>query len=374
MHSSIGSSLAATSIFTCNFHVKVALEMAEKTTNRLRVDAVLGNTVIELKSGVNAVRSLRAGLINLAYALVEKYPQKKGLLVLTDPKITEGRLEGEWNRAWQALQPEVMNRLGLVVFKDGDFRGLPQDPDPEIRRGLRRLISRDLGAKRIGRSRGEIYYDILRILIHQWMLSKGPVHAAWLGEIAGCSYPTVAAALRRLGRSIKRHSDRRIELRHFPRDEWAKLLAVSDRVRSTMRFSDQSGQPRSPDSLLRRLGQLGRHDIGVGGVFGARHHYPDLDLVGTPRLDLSIHSPNGTIDSSLIDNLDPALKQLQDSHEPASLAVHILYRKKSLFESASDGVEWADPVECLLDLLEAHLEPQASELLYHFVSRRANAR
>jgi hypothetical protein len=49
-------------------------------------------------------------------------------------------------------------------------------------------------------------------------------------------------------------------------------------------------RPRSPEVLLQRLSELNRSDIAVGGVLGARHYFPGLDLVGTPRLDLVVHS------------------------------------------------------------------------------------
>jgi hypothetical protein len=54
--------------------------------------------------------------------------------------------------------------------------------------------------------------------------------------------------------------------------------------------------------------------------------------------------------------------------ESALLVLHFVRRRETFFELGSDGVNWADPVECLLDLHEAHLEPQALELLNHLKS------
>jgi hypothetical protein len=114
------------------------------------------------------------------------------------------------------------------------------------------------------------------VLVHQWLLAKGSVTSEWLKKTVGCSCPTVASSLRRLETSRFRHSDRRVELRYFPREEWWRLLAVADEVRSASRFVDRSGQPPLADVFLKRLKKLGRNDIVVGGVIGARHYQPSF--------------------------------------------------------------------------------------------------
>jgi hypothetical protein len=52
--------------------------------------------------------------------------------------------------------------------------------------------------------------------------------------------------------------------------------------------------------------------------------------------------------------------------ESPSLVIHALRRAESLFQPGEDGLPWADPVECLLDLHEARLESQALEFLNSF--------
>lgn len=184
-----------------------------------------------------------------------------------------------------------------------------------------------------------------------------------LMDMAGCSYPTVASALRMVRHCLVRHSDRKVELERFPKEEWARMVAVSEKARGTVRFADRSGQPRSAESLLRRLQRLERADIAVGGVVGAKHYHPALDLVGIPRLDLSLHCWRNEANWSFVERLDPGLARTDRRDEPASLVVHLVRRKKSLFEQGTDGLLYADRVECLLDLHEARLESQAQELL-----------
>ena len=57
-----------------------------------------------------------------------------------------------------------------------------------------------------------------------------------------------------------------------------------------------------------RLQELQRSDIGVGGILGARHYWPGIDLFGTPRLDLIVHLPKKNDVANVIRQLDPALK------------------------------------------------------------------
>jgi hypothetical protein len=141
------------------------------------------------------------------------------------------------------------------------------------------------------------------------------------------------------------------------------MLANADRARSTVRYTDRSGQTRSLESHVRRLEKLSPPNVAIGGVLGAKHYLPSLDLVGTPRLDLSLHCSTQQMDLSFVTQLDPALKQIEDPLEPAILIVHAVRHAESLFTPRDGGLAWADPVECLLDLHEAQLEMQATQFL-----------
>jgi len=326
-----------------------------------RPDGQWDDVWVEVKFETHGIRNLRASLLGLAYWLTNN-PTSRGLLVLVDSRITEDRLHHEWKLAQQTLHPEILERMAVAFAKKKHYVGLPRDLGDDFRVWLDQLVLKE---SREGKPR-ESFYAILEVLLHQWLLGKGPMTSKWIMKTVGCSYPTVAASLRRLESTLLRHSDRRVELRYFPKDEWARLLAVSDEVRSTTRFADRSGQPRSVDSLLNRLKRLGRSDIAVGGVIGARHYQPALDLVGTPRLDLSLHSRGKNVDWNFVKQLDPALQETKRRDEPAPLVIHLVRRVRSLFEPGEDRLPWADPVECLLDLHEGRLESQALEFVRSF--------
>lgn len=323
---------------------------------------------VEVKAGTHSFRNVRASLLGLAYFLSND-PESRALLVLPDSRITEERLYAEVHLAEQSLKPEVMQRLSLVLGKDHGYLGLPSDLGREFRDWLDELIEKESPE---GTKPRQFYHAVVAVMLHQWLLGQGPVTTDWLMKTVGCSYPTAARALERLGHAIVRRTDRRAVLRAFPSEEWARMVTLSDEVRTTARFVDKSGQPRSSQSLLRRLAQIGRADLAVGGIEGARHYDPEIDLIGLPRLDLSLHCPGRRVDWSFIERLDPALEKTEQRDAPAVLVVHLVRRKVSLFQTDKDGMHWADPVECLLDLHEARLESQAKELLQFFIKQKSS--
>ena len=321
---------------------------------------------VEVKRATHGFRNLRASLLGLAYWLAD-YPNSRGLLLLLDSRITEKRLQHERELASRVIDQEIMRRLSIASGEGGRYMGLPQDLGDDFRAWLDQLVSRE--SPRF-KSR-ETYYSILQILVHQWLLDKAPLTRKALGNMAGCSYPTVASALHRLGPYLVQRSDRRVELVHFPNSEWKRMLAVSDRIRETARFAASSGESRSPEAHLGRLAQMGADNIGIGGVLGARYYHSDLDLVGTPRLDLSLHCPGKRPELGFIRKLDPALRRVDSDLEAANVVVHIVPRAEAFFVPREGGLRWADPVECLMDLHEAHLERQAKEFLSAFEAQRA---
>jgi hypothetical protein len=320
----------------------------------------VGNAFIDVKFRVDALRTIRASLMQVAYA-VGASPHHQGYVVLVDAPITAESLREEWKRTATILRDDVLRRLTLCLQHEGRFIGIPRDPDANMQRVLAEVVGKERA--QANTTRTDYSFVILKLLLHHWLMGGEPVTAEWLARTAGCSYPAVARALRGLGSLLERRSDRRVALRWFPKEEFARLLANSDRARSTVRFADQSPQPRSVESHLRRLQKLRPTGLALGGVLGAKHYFPELDLVGVPRLDLSLHCPRRRMNLDFVAKLDPALKQISDPLQPAALVVHAVRHADSLFTPRPEGLAWADPVECLLDLYEARLEPQASQFL-----------
>lgn len=320
---------------------------------------------------IRAVRTLRAELLSLAVHAAG-VPRRRVILCLTNPSITEDRLEQEWQAAARALRPDVLDRMSLsVLFSDGRSRVFGEPVAAALCRGA---VEAPRPASLIRLPQADSFFVVFKLLVYAWITGRGSVTTRWIMATAGCSYPTAAAALKRLGGQVVRHSNRRVELRPLGREEWSRFLPLWDESRSVMRFADHSGQPRSASALLARLQHARPEGVAVGGVVAAKHYHPDLDLVGLHRLDLSVHCPGRDVDLAFVGRLDPALKPAVDAHEPAQLVLHFVRHQDPLFVSSPDGLTIADPVECLLDLLESRLEPQALDFLRAMTSKEATAR
>jgi hypothetical protein len=338
-----------------------------------RADAVQGDTIFEVLVEPRDTRKLRAAFMDMARAATADWVAHV-VLVLDSPHITQARLREEWEGARSVFKSTLHPKLSVTIRAESNWTGIPASPDAPQRSVLEQILARERD-RRNPRMKGgsSAQYEILRLLMLQWLRGRGPTSTHWLMQMSGSSYPTVAKATRQLDDYLKRYPGGKVELDRFPRNPWARLLVVSDDVRSTVRFADRSGQPRTPESLLRRLHQIKRDDIAIGGIWGAKHYVPDLDIVGNSRLDLCLHSQRRKADYGFVKRLDPALEEIRTAGESASVVVHTLHRPESFFERSAEGPPWADPVECLLDLHEARLESQASEFVASFTKHGSTA-
>ena len=154
----------------------------------------------------------------------------------------------------------------------------------------------------------------------------------------------------------------------FPREAWARLILERDPVRETIMFWPSGEMPRTPASLLERFYKLPKGEmgtVGIGGVDGALFYAPDLDLIGLPRVDFTVHCPDGVPDLGFVRRLDPALAPVEDPMGACSLVIHLLRRPQNYFHD-----RFADPAECLLDLQEMRLENQARQFLRSFAATK----
>lgn len=329
-------------------------------SNDPQVDAVVGRRLFEVKSGVTATRTVREGLLQLADALSRR-PGHEGALVLPRLQITRERLGQEWRRVTHLLRRDLASRITVYFDLGEGFEGIPRSPDRPALNVIAKLVAREASTGMTPPARGDAAFNVLKVLLHHFLTSGGPVSTEWLMRASGHSYPTTAAVLAQLGSVVERTSDRRIQLRWIPSELLRRLYALSERARMTARFADRSGQPRSVEAHLRRLERLAPSDLAVGGVLGALHHVPQLDITGAPRLELSQHRPKSRLDLRFIADLDPALERVQDPLAPATVVVHAVRHASSLFVPRAGGLSWADSVECLLDLNEAGLPRQANQ-------------
>jgi hypothetical protein len=346
------------------------LEFDQKLGNRLgfRADALIGHSVFEVLVDLRDFRHFRSTLMGLGKILLVD-SRFHGILVLVEPQISDDRLREEWLGIEPLFRPELLERITLVIRREGTADEVV-GPLTDIEKSCIEPVSERARQRafRPMRRPSEAFYDILRVLLVHWFRKSGPLTSKELAEETGFSYPTIATALERLEPRLIRHSDRRVELGMFPEDAWFQLVAQADKARASQGFADPSGRPRPPEVLLDRLRDLGRNDIAVSGVFGARHYLPGIDLVGTPRLDLVVHARRFAGPPNFLRRLDPALKPAGRG-EPCQVVVHTLFRPEPFFSQPENGIRWADEVECLLDLHEMRLESQALEFVERLTPR-----
>ena len=320
----------------------------------------------EIKRNLKSVVAFRNAFLQLC-TTCNKEKVERVFLILVEPAVSEERLNDEWSKAKDVLSKSLSSKLSLVVIKNGEPTREIGKVSSSLRKRLKSLCKQE---SKHGRhlKRPKYQFEVLKLLVGHWLLDKEPVSIKWLMDKIDCSYPTVANAIENYKDALKYGPYRKVELARFPRKAWAELLTLSSDVRATVRYKDTSGQPRSPQSLLRRLKKLKLSNVAVGGTIGAREWYPFLgelrttiDLEGDPRFDICVHEPGKSLQLDFVGKLDPALRETEDPKEPASLVVHVLRRETSFFEKDDTVGLLADPVECLLDLHELRLEKQARE-------------
>jgi len=315
-----------------------------------------------VKTGLKDVRTVRMALLDLADFVADS-PAIPGVLVLEEPEISGERLHEEWDWIERLLKSSLYNRIGMVLLDESRQVHWISRALPVASEDLEEVVAhmREKNPKRMRRP-SEAYLEVLRVLLVQAYQGNKPVTAKWLGEACGYSHPTITKALERLEPFLESRTDKQNRFRMFPKQEWLKLLADADTIRSTRRYVDRTGNPRSQNFLLERLKEESGARVAVAGVLGARHWMPDLDLTGAPRLELVIHEENPFAFQKLLRRLDPGLEEAERGEAP-HLVLHSLYRSNPFFSGPDEGFLWADPIECLLDLYAARLESQADDML-----------
>jgi len=316
---------------------------------------------VKARAGISNVRDLRADLLTAAYEYIEG---KTGTtLILQDCKLSPNRLSEE-RRLFAMLAPEAAKHVSILVQDENNkidvaSRLLKDGSSQEFNN----ISIRSKRAPGVGR------YNVNNILLLNWIDGLGRQMIKSISEASGTSYPTTAAAISILADQglLNIEKDRSVSLKYFPIEQWRKWIASGFEHRKSARFIDRSGQPRPPSSLIKRLQQLGRDDIAISGIEGARFHYPDLDLSGSLRLDLVLNG-NQKSDLAFVKKIDPALERSDNPFHKADLVIHFLDRPKTHFERNGELLI-ADPLECLADLYNMKLDQQADQML-RFLSER----
>ena len=315
---------------------------------------------IDVSVGMRTARDLRSLMLDAAYAL--KGNGGTFLALLFKCGFTPERLATELSDFNGVVQLEIANRVQVIAINHPQELGavlngfVKADILQEL---LGRIIEASTGGSSTSSSREVVQFLLLR----RWLLGLGPIKTAELADQSGASAPTVSAAIKAVPeQDVMRTRDRKVALKGFSTESWQKWISKSAEVQ-TVKYVDRSGSPRSPEKLAKKLLALGRNDVAVGGVLGATHHYPAIDITGAPRLDILIHGTHHA-DLSFIEQLDPGLERNDSPEGNAHVVVHFTNRRESYFE-VQNGEVWADVLDCLVHLWKAGLTHQVEDLITH---------
>lgn len=325
-------------------------------------DAESGSSFFAYKRGLSAYRDVRDVLSQMALQMPPD-PDKQAYFVIDNPKISTQGIIDEFESFREILRPAVALVLHIIITREGciEYADTTDLSDADRKQVERHIATHD-PADRVALPKASMKFEVFKCILLEWVENKAVMTNKQIADHAGCSYRTVAAVLELLGPAVARNQDRSFYLEYFPEDTLNHFMAAADKHRATIHYEDKSGEPVAAEVLMKRFAKLKPPHVALSGVIGAKHYNPDLDIVNAPRLDLIVHAPASAMaDNSFIPHLDPALKESRTKY-PA-VAVHFLRRKHSNFNTDGNGLNWADPVECLLDLYEAGLGPQMSGFL-----------
>ena len=150
----------------------------------------------------------------------------------------------------------------------------------------------------------------------------------------------------------EKYKERPIVTKEIPYEEEEKKevqpVPAEEMLEVNLYFSDSQGMYLVPEKRkVEKTSNLAKQII--------------VELIKGPvRSDLYTAIPEGTSVNEV------------DTEIPTSFVVHFIRREKSFFSTNPDGIAWADPVECLLDLHEMHFESQALEFLNFLQTKGIN--
>ena len=325
-----------------------------------------GRYLIEIKAKLSDRRAFIASATKLALDC-NRYHAGAAYLVLWEARLAKATMLERWNDLQDLFRSDVSGGLRLVsVWPDNELLV----PDDATSRWLARLVRGAAALSRGPAPRIDRRYEVLRLLALRLFWNEGPIKIKDLQAETGLSHPTVKRDLDRLGKYVERQSDRSVQLARFPLDGWRELIALSPDIRRTAYYADATGKKPNIRRLVNRLRQLELEHVAFGGVIAAREWQPDFDLDGTPRIDLSVHAPDGRRQVGFLEDVDAALEPTDDPAR-AVIAVHSVVRARSHFKHHPELGLIADPVETLLDLYELRLDSQAEEFRNTWKTRRS---
>lgn len=327
------------------------------------------DVLVEIRR-TNTARDVREGLLALAYAVQSTSQPSTGVCVIVDSRLSSKRLTEELDRFRSIARPEVARSIFLVwaktqglFFIDGE---LPEHSNAFMQ-ALQAAIHEEQASGRASRVTRQ---QVKAVLVERSLGGLPPVTLGELRRLTGTSYQTASAALSELEQLgvVTGERDGPIPMHGLRPIALMKLAEEHALARKLMRYTDPTGESRTPSALASRLLSLRQKGVAgkaaISGVLGATRFFPDLDITAAPRLDVSIYDG----DIRFMSKLDAGLVAVDDPKRKATVVLH-LQRDCRPAEMVAQEPDLAARLDCLADLEQMGLQAEARD----FAHRLCNA-
>lgn len=334
----------------------------------IRWDGASGQILVDIKS-TNSMRDVRGALLALAYLIADGPAKSRAVCVFVGTRLSVKRLQEELTRFRQVCHPSIAQRIHfLLVRRDNPLKAYTfvgsMDPAPD---GFLNWLAQRVSATAIPSLNLQLpaRQTVVAALAQLRLWHAPAVSVKYLQESCRVSYPTVAAVLKDLDERgwLEDAGKRGVRLRPLLATEWMAFATEHARQRKVCFFTDPTGlisAERLAQRLvhLRETGKLKR-SVCIGGVIGASHHFPDLDITAASRLDVCVEDDPGQIAALLDAGLIPKTRPEQR----VVLAIHVTNDLERLAgRQGTDTGPWAGVLECLADLVELGYTREAAEM------------
>lgn len=307
-----------------------------------------GAQVIASAHKLRNTRDLRTLLLEMSYLLLNEHTLRGAHIELIDCSLTRRTVESEFTQFLQVTTPRISKLIHLRQIRSNECLD----------------THTSLIAPQPAKANQEA---VLAYLIHRRWNKEAGIGIEQLAKDTGASIPTIYKVLNAFEHCITKDAETKERaLTYLGRSDWMRFLERNSKLRSVY-FKDISGMPRSPKRLAKELSQLKRNDLAIGGVMGALHHIPGLDITTAAQLDVLVHG-TPTTDLSFVQHIDPGLQLHQDRPDTADLVVHFINRPNSLF-TESAGRRWGSLPDCMAQMHKAGLTHQVEDAVGFFANR-----
>lgn len=330
--------------------------------------------LVEVKK-TNSARDLRDALLSLVYAMVDQPANTRVVCVVTASRLSYARVLAELQQFRSLLRQDLQQRVHCLLHgADDTFTGSLTDEPDAFYDWLRELVVQEASGASVRqvspRSVLPARHAVIVTLLANrfWTVDPTPMKIGALQKLAGVSYPTVAATLQDLrSKSLIENTGTAVRLGKLSTRDLMQFAREHAALRGSKYYVDPTGI-ETPHHLMKRLvkkqdaGKVPK-DVRLGGVSGAAHHYPYLDISAPLRLDVSVQGGDlgfvRMIDAGLVERTVPTQRVL--------LAVHPSWDPIVTNKQAEEGLRdrFATPLDCLADLIDLGYVREAEEMARH---------